>query len=187
MIVRGRKRPIEILFNLDHPEGAPEFVEVEGHETSPTGDEADEDGEEEDDKLQERLKRLAFVIASKALLAQPNWVPLTDIFGGKSDAQILKDAGLTGFEDPRYERYKDRIERVRSIQNYSYTMHILGRGLSYEEVTEIFVRVNSLGVKCGPPTWHSPRSPAAGWKCCKSWSHSRTSARRRTSPSTQGC
>jgi hypothetical protein len=32
--VRGRKRPIEILFNLDHPDGAPtEVIEVDEDET----------------------------------------------------------------------------------------------------------------------------------------------------------
>jgi hypothetical protein len=34
--VRGRKRPIDILFNLDHPDGPPlDVAEVEGDEDSP--------------------------------------------------------------------------------------------------------------------------------------------------------
>ncbi|MGH7289088.1 MAG: hypothetical protein ACREI8_13830, partial [Myxococcota bacterium] len=32
--VRGRRRPIEILFNLEHPESMEELTEVEGDEDS---------------------------------------------------------------------------------------------------------------------------------------------------------
>src|ERR1700749_397399 len=52
--VRGRKRPIDILFNLDHPDGPPtEGLEVEGDEESPltpdveVADDADEPDEED--------------------------------------------------------------------------------------------------------------------------------------------
>lgn len=50
--VKGRKRPIEILFNLDHAEGPPtEIVEVDSDEESPMtpDDEVDDDNEESDD------------------------------------------------------------------------------------------------------------------------------------------
>lgn len=36
---------------------------------------------------------------------------------------------------------------MAGIRRYVYRMDVLERGLSYDEVTEIFVRVNSLGAK----------------------------------------
>jgi hypothetical protein len=39
------------------------------------------------------------------------------------------------------------LARLRGIRKYVYRMDLLERRLSYDEVTEIFVRVNSLGAK----------------------------------------
>jgi hypothetical protein len=50
-------------------------------------------------------------------------------------------------DDPRWDKYSGRIQKVRNIKNYLYSMQILGRDYDYQEVTEIFVRVNSSGVK----------------------------------------
>jgi hypothetical protein len=147
--VRGRKRPIEILFNLDHPEAVEDGTDVDDDAADPLlpDDDATDTAEEEDEQVMERIRRMTFVVSSRNIASQRNWVKLTDIFGTKSDAQILRDAGLTGFDDPRYETYTRRLKRVKAIRDYLYVMHVLGRDLSYEEVTEIFVRVNSLGVK----------------------------------------
>lgn len=151
--VRGRRRPIDILFNLDHPEGLPEVTEVEEDADDPSADpDADNDsdnGDEDEsgDALAARFSKLTFVVASQRLAAQPNWVSVRDIFNGTSDTELLKSAGLKGWDDPRYELYRSRIEKVRKIRDYTYVVHVLPRSLGYEEVTEIFVRVNSLGVK----------------------------------------
>jgi hypothetical protein len=59
----------------------------------------------------------------------------------------LKTAGVTSFDDSRYQKYTTRLQKLRAVAQYPYTMHVLPRELSYEEVAEIFVRVNSLGVK----------------------------------------
>jgi len=59
----------------------------------------------------------------------------------------MKSVGITDLEDPRYEKYVGRIKRVRAINDYMYSMQVLGRDLGYEEVAEIFVRVNSSGTK----------------------------------------
>lgn len=148
--VRGRKRPIEILFNLDHPDSLFEFTEVDSDVESPIPDseEADEDeNDEEDLSLQERLKQMTFVVASKSLAQQKNWISVTKVFKSSSDSEILKSAGVNSFDDTRYEKYTARLKKLRSIQDYLYSMHVLSKSLSYEEVAEIFVRVNSLGVK----------------------------------------
>jgi hypothetical protein len=59
----------------------------------------------------------------------------------------LKRAGITDLDDPRAEKYSQRLARLRGVRKYVYRMDILERTLSYDEVTEIFVRVNSLGAK----------------------------------------
>lgn len=149
--VRGRKRPIELLFNLDHPDQLALVTEV-------TEDGGDDDDEEHDDliddeadssedELQKRFDRMTFVVATRKLEQQPQWVKVTDVFKSDSDAPFLKCAGVTGFEDSRYEKYSQRLARLRGIRKYVYRMDVLERRLSYDEVTEIFVRVNSLGAK----------------------------------------
>lgn len=154
--VRNRKRPIEILFNLDHPEGPPrDVVEVESDEDTPLlGDDEQPDDESEADDaaesekvLTERLNLRTFVVASRALKALPNWVSVSDVFASTNDTDILEKAGITSLKDPRYNKYSKRLTKLRQIRNYHYVVHVLERGMSYEEVTEIFVRVNSLGAK----------------------------------------
>lgn len=152
--VKNRKKPIQILFNLDHPDGPPvDIVEVEGDEDSPllAEDEiTDENGPDEDESeraLIERFNKRTFVVSSRQLEALPNWVSVSDVFKGASDTDILKRAGITSLDDPRLDRYRERLTRLRDIKKYHYVVHVLERAMSYEEVTEIFVRVNSLGAK----------------------------------------
>ncbi|WP_121253968.1 GmrSD restriction endonuclease domain-containing protein [Nocardioides ferulae] len=141
--VKNRKRPVEILFNLDHPDELTFITEVaednDSHEDADDADDVDSD-------LITRVNRRAFVVASNQVAALPNWVKVTDVFK-KSDSELLKAAGVTGFDDPNYERYSARLKQLRSIADYSYRVDILEPSKSYEEVTEIFVRVNSLGAK----------------------------------------
>lgn len=151
--VRGRKRPIDILFNLEHPDGPPtDVMEVDSDEDCPltTDDEQSEDSDDNGDSeegLMARLNRRTFVVSSKNLASQPNWVSVSEVFRSTSDTAILKKAGVTGFEDERYQKYSDRLTKLRKVRDYSYVVHVLERAMSYEEVTEIFVRVNSLGAK----------------------------------------
>lgn len=151
--VRGRKRPIDILFNLEHPDGPPvDIVEVESDEVSPVtpddelSDESDE-SEEGETGLQEKLNRRTFVVSSKNLLSQPQWVSVSEVFQSTDDTKLLKKSGIQSWDDPRFQKYSDRLKKLRSIKQYQYVVHVLERSMSYEEVTEIFVRVNSLGAK----------------------------------------
>lgn len=151
--VRGRKRPIEILFNLEHPEGPPKDVtEVEGDESSPFLSDEDDQETEEDEQddtegLLQKLGRRTFVVASKSLSSQPQWIRVSEVFANSNDGELLQKAGVSSFSDPRYQRYSDRLKKLRSLRDYQYVVHVLERAMSYEEVTEIFVRVNSLGAK----------------------------------------
>lgn len=143
--VRGRKRPIELLFNLNHPDKLAFVTEVDedGRDDDITDDEADSS----DDELQNRFDRMTFVVATNKLAMLPHWVRVTEVFKAGNDSDLLRAAGVSGFDDPNYERYSHRLAKLRAVRKYSYRMDILERELSYDEVTEIFVRVNSLGAK----------------------------------------
>lgn len=142
--VRGRKRPIDILFNLEHPDELTIVTEVREDSDEEEGEDTADASE---DELLKRFDQMTFVVASKRLSRLPNWVSVTEVFKTDSDAPFLKKAGVSGFDDPRYDKYSERLKKLRSIRKYMYNMHVLERHLSYEEVTEIFVRVNSLGAK----------------------------------------
>jgi hypothetical protein len=141
--VRGRSRAIEILFNLEHPEGPPtEVVEVD--ENDDLSDEINPETVTERD-IHEELKKRTFVVANRPLQNDPLWVSVSDIFR-QNENQILRTIGINS-DDPRWDMYSGRLQKVRKIADYSYVMQVLENDMSYEEVTEIFVRVNSLGIK----------------------------------------
>ena len=144
--VKNRKRPIDILFNLEHPDDVTFVTEVE-EDKDDDDDELDDLPDAQEDELAQRFSEMTFVVASKRLQSLPQWISVTEVFQSDSDATFLKQAGVKDFEDPRFSKYSERLKRLRSIKKYAYTVHILGREKSYEEVTEIFVRVNSLGAK----------------------------------------
>jgi hypothetical protein len=72
---------------------------------------------------------------------------VSEVFKLDKDAPFLKRAGVTDLDDPRAHKYSERLARLRGIKKYMYRMDVLERSLTYDEVTEIFVRVNSLGAK----------------------------------------
>lgn len=154
--VRGRKKPIDILFNLDHPDGPPsEITEVEDDDGSPTVSDDEISDEDEDagdagdiqQSIAERVATRTFVVSSKNLASLPNWVSVKQVMTTSSDSEFLRKAGISSFDDPRYQKYVERLTKLRQIKDYLYVVHVLERAMSYEEVTEIFVRVNSLGAK----------------------------------------
>ena len=147
--VRGRKRPIDLLFNLEHPDKLDFFTEVheEGPDDSNENERAEDEVDSSEDELQKRVNRRTFVVATKKLARLPQWVKVSDFFKSDSDTVFLKQAGVRGYDDPNHDRYQKRLAALRKIREYSYRIDVLERKLSYEEVTDIYVRVNSLGTK----------------------------------------
>ena len=147
--VRGRKRPLELLFNLEHPDHLAVVTEVDedGGDDDDTDDLNEDEADSSEDELQKRFDRMTFVVATKKLEQLPHWVRVSEVFKGDSDRPFLKRAGIKDMDDPRSEKYSQRLARLRSVRKYVYRMDVLERQLSYDEVTEIFVRVNSLGAK----------------------------------------
>jgi hypothetical protein len=90
---------------------------------------------------------MTFIVSTQKLAALPTWVKVTDVFKAKDNAAIIKRAGVKDFEDERFTKYNERLNKLRGIKGYTYRLDILESSLSYNEVTEIFVRVNSLGAK----------------------------------------
>src|SRR5258708_19673512 len=145
---KNRVRPVEIAFNLDHPDGPPsDLTEIEDDEANPGGAADEEDSNGDAPSVQERVQSRTFVVAYKALFPDPHWVNVSDIFNPNvTDCHLLSQL-VSSPDDELYQRFSDRLQRVRKIGDYQYVMHVLERDLSYEEVAELFVRVNSLGMK----------------------------------------
>ncbi|NCY20821.1 DUF262 domain-containing protein [bacterium] len=154
---KGKTRDIEILFNLEHPEKVEVVTEVdEGNNADLSANDNDSEAADEsedeavdstEDELQKRLEAMTFVVGTKKLEKLPNWVKVSEVFQSHGDAAFLKRAGVKDLDDPKAVKYSERLRKLRAIKNYQYRMDILEKKLSYDEVTEIFVRVNSLGVK----------------------------------------
>lgn len=142
--VRRRRRPIEILFNLEHP--ANPLTSIDSDEDDEDEFESDE-FEQTENALNETIEQMTFVVSSSKLAASSNWIRVSEVFKDNSDKSFLTKAGVESFDDPRYDKYTERLKNLRSIRDYVYRMDVLESNLSYEEVTEIFVRVNSLGAK----------------------------------------
>ena len=141
--VLGRQRPIDILFNLEHPDELAIVTEVDENADEEAGDAEDSSA----DELMQRLNKMAFVVSTRKLEALPQWVRVSEVFKTDSDREFLRKAGVTSLDDPRAEKYAQRLARLRNVRRYVYRMDVLESGMSYNEVTEIFVRVNSLGAK----------------------------------------
>jgi len=142
--VRRRKKAIDILFNLEHPENP--LTSIDTDEDDEDEFESDE-FEQSEDIMNENIQQMTFVVSSSKLAAASNWIRVSDVFKDNSDKAFLTKAGVESFDDPRYDKYTERLKKLRAIRDYVYRMDVLEPNLSYEEVTEIFVRVNSLGAK----------------------------------------
>lgn len=77
--VRGRRRPIDLLFNLEHPDQLAVVTEVE--ENGGDEEDFDEDGEligdetgSTEDELLKRFNKMTFVVATRKLEQLPQWV-----------------------------------------------------------------------------------------------------------------
>lgn len=147
IVVRSKRklRSIDILFNLEHPDELLTVTEIDDS----LGDfQVDDDDDDDDDEtLQDLFNQFTFIVSNNQLASSPTWVNVSEVFRSSSDADFLERAGVTSLKDPKYKKYSERLQKLRAITKYVYRLDVLEHDLSYEEVTEIFVRVNSLGVK----------------------------------------
>ncbi len=145
---RRKLKQIEILFNLEHPDELVTITEIDDAPDTTLHSQVDDDmDDDEEETIQDRLNQFTFIVSTPQLANATNWVNVSEVFKSHSDAEFLKKAGVTSLDDPLYTKYSDRLKKLRQIREYSYRLDVLEPTLSYEEVTEIFIRVNSLGVK----------------------------------------
>jgi hypothetical protein len=104
--VRGRRRPIEILFNLEHPDKTDIITEVDENGSDNDEDDSDDEGhitedaiDSTEDELQQRFNRMTFVVGTRKLSQLPEWVRVSDVFQTDSDATFLRNAGVSTFDD----------------------------------------------------------------------------------------
>lgn len=137
--VRDCKREIDIYFNMDHPEG---LINIE-----PVYNEENEDDEQEEGSDLLHIKDRTFIVANNKVKNEASWVSVKEVFKSGDNNVFLKKAGITNFDDPLFNKYNSRLNNLRKIKEYMFHIISLEKTMSYEEVTEIFVRVNSLGTK----------------------------------------
>ncbi len=120
--VRNRQKKIDILFNLDHLDKMVEVTEVDDEdEQNPDdeqeSDESEDDESEDEEETKQFASNLAFVVANNKVASLPSWVSVTEVFKTASNAKLLMRAGVTNLEDPRHDKYNERLERLRGIKN----------------------------------------------------------------------
>jgi hypothetical protein len=96
------------------------------------------------------LETEQFQLYLSRLKADPHWIPVRAVIKGeKHDLDILDDierAGGPGHKDAEARVFLDRLQRLRKIGDYKFPIEIF-RSDEYEEVTELFVRINSAGTR----------------------------------------
>ena len=144
IIVSDSKNPIDIMFNLEHPDTLTIITEDDEEEN----DAIDATKEEEKQKKQKRLERMTFEVKNKKLEKIPHWVSVTEVFKSKDNLQFLIDKGVVDdLNHPNAMKYNARLTALLKIKDYPYGVQVLDHKKNYEEVTDIFVRVNSLGTQ----------------------------------------
>lgn len=154
-VKRGNKErevPIEIYFNLDHPENIVDEDSIDIDEENGNGESTTEEIDDVDEVSNEQeiddkeSRQIFFQLRSKKIENKANWIPVTKLFI-EGVGSIIQDKGINPTE-PNYGKYLDRLNTLYSRKdNYFYPVQILRKDKSYREVTEVFVRVNSSGMK----------------------------------------
>jgi len=141
IIVEGKERKIEILFNLEHPDGVEDAVEND--------EENIEDAEPRArvEVQQRAMNERTFAIASPALKTLPHWISVSAVFADRDNSTFIRAAGVDSMDDPRFNKYNSRLNALREIESYEYRVDTLDERKTYAEVTDIFVRVNSRGTQ----------------------------------------
>ena len=84
-----------------------------------------------------------FEVANAAIKRDPNWIPVTDVFRDGA-VRVGTERGL--FQGKDAEESLNRLNELADIRKVLVTVYTLD-GFDYNEITEIFVRVNSKGTR----------------------------------------
>jgi hypothetical protein len=83
-----------------------------------------------------------FAVAGPRQSGEIGWISLARLFT-LDQIDILREINLS-FSDPEASQILERLKRLENIRTYKYRVNVLDK-LSYEEVTDIFIRINSGG------------------------------------------
>lgn len=84
-----------------------------------------------------------FQLVNRAIRSDKRWVPVTDVLC-RGAVEVCQQIGL--LNSPNTAQILNRLNRLERIKDYLFPVYPL-RGYTYEQVTEIFVRVNSKGTR----------------------------------------
>lgn len=98
---------------------------------------------EGDPDIRFNLETEEFQVSNAAIRRDPRWIPVTEVFRRGAIA-VAVEHGLV--QRPDAQILLERLNRLEAISKYQVPVHVL-KGFQYEEVTEIFVRVNSKGTR----------------------------------------
>ena len=127
---------IEIYFNMDHPERPPVSDAEEGPGQYWNGDEYEKNGAE----------HLVFQIKNKNVVNSEAWIPVTKLF--KEGVASIMIGRKIGPDHPKHDMYLKRLNKLYiTRETYLYPVQILDKDSLYEEVADIFVRLNTQGTK----------------------------------------
>jgi len=89
------------------------------------------------------LETEEFQVSNAAIRRDPRWIPVSAVFL-RGPIAVASERGL--LQNQNAQVALDRLNRLEQIRNYFVPVHLL-RNFDYEQVTEIFVRVNSKGTR----------------------------------------
>lgn len=96
------------------------------------------------------LETEQFQLYLRRLEADPLWVSVRQVIRNEThDLDVLgriAERGGPAIGDPKSREYLDRLQKLKRIGEYKYPIEIF-RSDEYEEVTELFVRINSAGTR----------------------------------------
>ena len=139
-LLRVMRGEVDLLFNLEHPE-------LSGRGTEGV----DEESDGEEDRIADRchlLSKQTFQIASAALRRSHSWISVKRVFDGV-DLDFLLELKEHADDAATFSRWQRRIEALKKIPAYMFQIQTLPPSLSYEQIADIFVRVNSGGTRLG--------------------------------------
>ena len=84
-----------------------------------------------------------FEVANAASRRDPHWIPVSEVFQ-RGAVEVAADRNLIG--EPDAKQLLQRLSHLEHMKDLTVTVHILD-GFDYDDVTEIFVRVNSKGTR----------------------------------------
>ena len=143
--MRDSKKTIDIYFNLDHEEEL-YGTELEGEDEPDSVFEASDDDDDEEKNPLDNYNK-PFIVANNRVKQNPSWISVTEVFQSNDITPFLKRIGITSLDDPRYVKYQKILGKLIDIKKYEFPVVTLKKELKYDEVADIFVRVNSLGTK----------------------------------------